>query len=240
MKAKSLAFIVSLFAVIAACGTDEPSAASQPDASGSSGSNSSGPGVSSAPELFPTRTPSSGEPITIIPGDLGDGLDPFPGQRQTPLMSIELAALVSLNPEAGRDHIAPDINGTGYTESPATSGEHWFSPLTEAGVSAPARWGIYDFALPDEVLIHNLEHGGIGIHYNCPDGCEDLVERLRNLVPQNPSQFIVSPYPDMDTKIAITAWRTHLHLEKFDEQLIREFIGAFKDNAPESIPGNTF
>ena len=107
-------------------------------------------------------------------------------------------------------------------------------------MSAPADWGVYNFPLPDEILVHNLEHGGIGIHYDCPDGCDGLKAQLEGLVPANPSQYIVSPYPDMPSRIAITAWRRHLYLDEFDEGRIREFIDAFQDEAPESVPGNMF
>ncbi len=140
----------------------------------------------------------------------------------------------------GREHIANDVTGSGYTESPATSGPHWFAPITFAVVPSPARWGVYELSLPDEVLVHNIEHGGVGIHYNCPAGCADLIATLENLVPPNRTQFIMSPYLNMDTKIAITAWRHHMYLDQFDEPLIREFIATFQDKAPESILGNTF
>lgn len=147
---------------------------------------------------------------------------------------------VPLNPDNGGLHIAPGVAGTGYTERPATSGPHWFAPETPAGVPAPARWGVYDTPLPDEVLIHNLEHGGIGLHYDCPDGCDELVNQLEDLLPRNRSQFILSPYSGMETRLAITAWRHHLYLDDFDEQQILDFIDAYQDRAPESVPGNSF
>ena len=50
----------------------------------------------------------------------------------------------------------------------------------------------------------------------------------------------MSPYPGMETRIAITAWRRHLHLDEFNEALIRQFIDTYQDKAPESVPGNTF
>ena len=128
----------------------------------------------------------------------------------------------------------------GYSTLPATSGPHWGARETPAGVPAPARWGIYEQFLPDEVLLHNLEHGGIGIHYNCPDGCEDLVNDLEGLIGGNPTQFIMSPYPGMDSKIAITGWRHHLFLDELDVDQILDFIDAYQDRAPESVPGNLF
>ncbi len=147
---------------------------------------------------------------------------------------------VPLDPDDGRAHIPTGVAGTGYSVRPATSGPHWFDSDTPAGVPAPARWGVYDTPLPDEVLIHNLEHGGIGFHYDCPTGCDELVRQLEDLLPRNKSQFIMSPYSGMESQIAITAWRHHLFLDEFDEEQILDFIDAYQDRAPESIPGNSF
>ncbi len=146
------------------------------------------------------------------------------------------------DPDNGGLHIPPGQFGTGYTERPATSGPHWFAAETPAGVPAPARWGIYEDPLPDEVLIHNLEHGGIGLHYDCPDGCDDIVAQLEDFIPRNRSQFILSPYSGIDggNKIAVTAWRHHMHMNEIDREGILDFIDAYQDRAPESIPGNSF
>lgn len=57
-------------------------------------------------------------------------------------------------PDIGRNHIAEGQLYEGYSSRPATSGPHW---------GAPARWGAYSAQLPDERLVHNLEHGGIVI-----------------------------------------------------------------------------
>ena len=147
------------------------------------------------------------------------------------------------DPDNGATHVAAGIAGGPYSLRPATSGSHWnTAPTTVAPVGAPARWGTYEQVLPDEVLVHNLEHGGIGLHYNCPEqgGCPQLVQQLAGLIPASHSQFILSPYPNMDTRIAVTAWREHLYLDEFDEQAIRNFIEQYIDRAPESIRGNQF
>ncbi|MEX0761666.1 MAG: DUF3105 domain-containing protein [Dehalococcoidia bacterium] len=153
--------------------------------------------------------------------------------------------------DGGAAHVVPGQAHDGYSIVPATSGPHWqVLPDTSAGslhpYGAPARWGFYDDVLPDEVLVHNLEHGGIGLHYDCSESCPEVVQELKDLIPSNPSapvlhsQFIVSPYPDMPAKIAITAWRKHMYLEEVDRERILEFIQAYRNRAPESVPGNMF
>ncbi|MBI4306668.1 MAG: DUF3105 domain-containing protein [Chloroflexi bacterium] len=148
---------------------------------------------------------------------------------------------VPILPDEGRGHIAAGERWSGYKTKPATSGPHWGTlPVAEAPDGAPVRWGIYDHVIADEALVHNLEHGGISLHYNCPEGCPQLVEQLKAIPSGGVSQFVLSPYPNMDSKIAIVSWRHLLKLEEFDEAKIREFIDAYQDRAPESFTGNQF
>jgi hypothetical protein len=160
---------------------------------------------------------------------------------ETTATTINTGGPVELQPDQGRGHVEPGAPHEAFITRPATSGPHWFVPPDEAvPTGAPADWGVYGSPLPDEVLIHNLEHGGIGIHYDCPDGCLELGEQLRSIPPAGFSQYIVAPYPDMPQKIAITSWRHLMYLDEFDEARIREFIDAYLDRAPESIPTNPF
>ena len=130
--------------------------------------------------------------------------------------------------DQGNLHVEPDQSHPEYNSTPATSGWHYEQPL------APARWGIHDEALEDEVLLHNLEHGGVGVHYNCPEGCDELVDQLSSIV-RGSSKVIMSPYPDMDTKISLTAWTFIDQFEEFDLQRIEDFILAHVGsiNSPE-------
>lgn len=153
----------------------------------------------------------------------------------TPAVSVPEA------PNDGADHVVPGSQHAGYSTVPATSGPHWSTPpVAGAPLGSPARWGIYTEPIPDEALVHNLEHGGIGLHYDCPSGCPDVVGALRKLVPSNSSQFVMSPYSNMQARIAVTAWRRVLYLDAVDEAKIRGFIAAYKDKAPESVKGNLF
>lgn len=177
--------------------------------------------------------------LTLSPGLTGN--NPQAGEGG----NINFGGPVEIDPDAGAQHIPVGQRGTGYAVRPPTSGPHWIGPDTwtladGTVVDSPADWGVYQAPLPDEVLIHNLEHGGIGLHYNCPDGCADTVSQLQNLMPRSRAQFILAPYPDMESKIAITSWRHHLFLDEFDKAQIDEFIDEYQDRAPESVPGNQY
>ena len=163
-------------------------------------------------------------------GRQGGGVDPAESGAQVPGLRIE---------DQGTAHISPGDSHPEYNSQPATSGWHYSSGHgiafgTGSSLPAPAPWGIYDEEIPDEILIHNLEHGGIGIHYNCPEGCSELV---RSLVETSRlgRKVIVSPYSGISTRIALTAWNYLDVFDEYDEARIREFIAAHESsaNAPE-------
>jgi hypothetical protein len=132
--------------------------------------------------------------------------------------------------DLGGTHISRGESHPPYNSVPATSGWHY------GDEGSPTRWGVHSEALPDEVLVHNLEHGGVSVHYNCPEGCDDLVAKLSEIV-ERANKVLMSPYPDMDTTIALTAWNYMDKLDEFDEERIADFIRAHVNsrNAPEPL-----
>ena len=122
-------------------------------------------------------------------------------------------------------HIRPGEEHPPYNSVPASSGWH---------LDDPARWGVYDRFIPDETLVHNLEHGGVRIHYDCPDGCPELVNQLAAIARQA-AEVVMSPYPDMDNKIALVSWRVIDKFDDFDEQRVTDFVNAHMNSprAPE-------
>lgn len=157
---------------------------------------------------------------------------PTAAATPTPLATLSLSSTIpgERYPSQGNAHIALDQAHPPYNSTPATSGWHYSVPL------APVPWGLYEGPLPDEVLIHNLEHGGIGVHYNCPEGCVDLVDDIVAAILSQPrTKILVSPYPAMPTRIALTAWNYLDTFDEFDEERIVAFIEAHESspNAPE-------
>jgi hypothetical protein len=118
----------------------------------------------------------------------------------------------------GQQHILYPETAT-YETRPPTSGPHY---------PQLARWGIHDEPIANELQVHNLEDGGVMVQYNCPTGCEELVTQLESVVSRYHENVILAPYPDMEARIALTAWRRLDTLETFDEQRIVNFIEAYK------------
>lgn len=168
---------------------------------------------------------------------------------------VNLEGPVITDPEDPRKEVGIGEPHPGYSLSPPTSGAFWYDidrPVPGVGVTSPAPWGEYDTQLPNEVLVANLLHGGIGLHYDCARydlkatateweaSCKELVEFLSSLIPPSASQYLMSPYSSQDEfPIMITGWRHHLKLKEIDEEKITEFIRAYQDRAPlTTVRGN--
>ena len=115
-----------------------------------------------------------------------------------------------------------------YKSTPATSGWHYGPP------NAPARWGVHDDFVIDEVLLQNLVQGGVGLHYSCPDGCPEVVAAFTEIADQY-DKIIVSPYEGMDYKIALTAWTYIDEMDELDLERLDIFVRAHhnSERAPE-------
>jgi hypothetical protein len=139
----------------------------------------------------------------------------------------------TLQPLQSVTHIAVGQKGS-YNTVPPTSGEHW----SQAGV-APAPWGIKDSTLPNEVTVHNLEHGGIVIAYNnlTPAETDQLKSTVRALMNGTYRKMILEPYPALtDAKVALTSWGWLLKLPNVDQVQIVQFTRthyADQNFAPE-------
>jgi len=120
--------------------------------------------------------------------------------------------------EVGNPHIPVGTKGTGYASNPPTSGEHYESE---------AKWDVYAQPVPDELVIHNLEHGGIWISYKDPNDTE-LAAKLAQVARRYSTKVIVTPRPQNDAPIAVAAWGRLLKLQTFDEQKIVAFINAYR------------
>ncbi len=141
--------------------------------------------------------------------------------------------------DEGRGHVSP-AQPVEYKHYPPTSGAHYGSP------DAPAPWQAIG-PLREGVFLHNLEHGGIAILYNCPSGtgCDTLKKQLanyvRNLAPLEPRfgevKIVMSPYTrGMDHKIALLAWDWIDQFDSYDQDRITRFYEAHVDQGPEQVP----
>jgi len=142
--------------------------------------------------------------------------------------------------DEGRNHVDPSTTPT-YRFYPPASGPHF----SAQGI-APAPWQTID-TLQEGQYIHNLEHGGIAILYDCPSGadCTTLKNALenyvRNLAPVEPTyheiKVVLTPYSrGMQKKVALVAWDYIEFLDSYDQAEITRFYENHVDQGPEQIP----
>jgi hypothetical protein len=122
--------------------------------------------------------------------------------------------------DMGNAHLPSEPTSYIWNSRPPTSGPH-SDPLAE--------WGIHEESVPEWNQVHNLEDGGVIIHYNCPDGCPDIVAELEAIVREKgEDQLILHPYTNMDSRIALTAWTRMLTMEDVDRGKIEDFIDEYR------------
>ncbi len=116
-----------------------------------------------------------------------------------------------------------------YDVFPPTSGDHWVTP---------ARCGNNPGGLPDERVVHNLEHGNIVVSYNLTDDAE--VTRLRSVVGDIGLANIwgITRFYDKIApgQVEVAAWGVLDIMEGIDPARINTFFETYAGNlGPESI-----
>lgn len=150
-----------------------------------------------------------------------EGLSPKPG------VSIQVMTSTR-HIEVGEQHEA-------YNSDPPTSGPHY---------AQPASAGFYDEALPDEQLVHNLEHGYVVIWYNCKGleetACEALKTQIRSVMDQaggvgisSTTKLIAVPRSSLPGTLAASSWGRLYEPESFRPDELLFFIKEFRNKAPE-------
>lgn len=145
--------------------------------------------------------------------------------------------------DEGRAHVDPSTNPT-YQSYPPASGPHY----SAAGI-APVPWqtiATSSSPLVEGQYIHNLEHGGMAILYNCPTGadCTTLQKALENYVTNlapaepvfNEVKVVLTPYSrGMTKKVALVAWDYIEFLDVYDQAAITQFYENHVNKGPENI-----
>jgi hypothetical protein len=138
----------------------------------------------------------------------------------------------------GQAHV-PDCSAMSYGTNPPSSGDHY-------GVWAAYK--VYANPIPPGYWVHDLEHGGIVLTYNCQSGCDADVaaaESMLNALPPDPvclsvgapRRIIMTPDPGLDVPFAASAWGFTLRANCFDPDVFRSFVDRHNGAGPESVCG---
>ena len=127
-----------------------------------------------------------------------------------------------------RNHV-PEGQSVAYSTTPPTSGDHW------------ARWahcGFYPDGLPDELIVHNLEHGNIVVSYNLSD--EQGIAALRaavNSIALAEGSGVIRFYDKIpEGTVAVAAWGRRARMPGSELGGLASFFAAFAGEVgPERI-----
>jgi hypothetical protein len=152
-------------------------------------------------------------------------------------------------PPGQERHVNSLPKGFMYNTNPPTSGPHF--PVT-------ILWGMYDAPVDRLRSVHNLEHGGIVIHYG-PKVPGGTVEQLGEFYREDPNGIVIAPLPSLGNKLSLAAWTFDLGrlnergyegegrlaiLPRFDGDTFRAFVDEYRFKGPERLepedlqPGN--
>lgn len=118
-----------------------------------------------------------------------------------------------------RNHVV-ESQSVQYNSVPATSGDHW------------ARWnecGFYEDEIPDERVVHNLEHSNIVVSYNLTD--PDEINQLRDVldgIPAFKSMGVARLYTKiLEGHVALAAWGVSDEMVGVKKERIKKFFDTY-------------
>lgn len=115
-----------------------------------------------------------------------------------------------------------------YDRTPPVGGPH-----NSAWLDCNA--SVYDEPVTNERAVHALEHGAVWISYR-PDVTTSTVSSLESRLT---NYSLLSPVPEQDAPIKLTAWGNQLSVESADDPRIAAFFDAFRQGPQTPEPGAT-
>lgn len=134
----------------------------------------------------------------------------------TPVQEIE---------NQGRNHIPVTETFTDYNSNPPTSGPHYAERV--------ASWGTYNEEVPATTLVHNLEHGGVIVHYK--DQNDAQIDEIESFVESYSDGVIANPNPNIETPIALSSWTRMQGCQEFNAEAVAGYIREHCNNGPEKL-----
>lgn len=133
-------------------------------------------------------------------------------------------------PIQGAQHVLRGESHPQYNSNPPTSGWHWGDGVAGAG--------IHDKEVPDELLIHSMEHGGVIVHYK-QDLSAEQIKKITEAYGRSSGKKILVPRKNLDVPVALTSWGRLLKLKKINEESLEQvkvFIETNSGRGPENAP----
>jgi hypothetical protein len=184
------------------------------------------PTAPNAPTVAAAPTPAPAPPAAQTPA-VAAAPQETPQAEFGRLLATGQAALtrVEMFPNDGQDHV-PVGSPVRYRTDPPVSGNHW--PVW-------ADPGRYNQAVPNEALVHSLEHGYVVIYIDRPNAeAVRLLTLWSNLYRGMWDGLVVVPKANLGGGVILTAWQRMLRLNEFDAAAAAAFIDQFRGRGPEN------
>jgi hypothetical protein len=139
----------------------------------------------------------------------GGGRDPVLTDPDNAIEGVAVADEEAL----GRDHVAGPVE---YEQLPPPGGDHNGVPQT---------CDVYTEPIAPEHAVHSLEHGAVWVTYDDSVG-EDDISTLEDQVRNDPYR-LMSPLPEQDSPIVLTAWGRTLEVESAGDERVSQFLRAY-------------
>lgn len=109
-------------------------------------------------------------------------------------------------------------------------------PVGGAHSSVWLRCDVYTSPVPDESVVHSLEHGAVWLTYQ-PGLAEADVAMLVKLDELNRDYVIVSPYPGQPAPVMATGWGLQLSVDSASDPRLSAFVKAYAGGGQGGEPG---
>ncbi|MEV4557720.1 DUF3105 domain-containing protein [Kitasatospora sp. NPDC049285] len=124
-----------------------------------------------------------------------------------------------------RNHVTTPVT---YPQTPPVGGDHnpiWLNCMGN----------VYDQPVKNENAVHSLEHGAVWVTYNGKATADDI-KKLGDKVKVTP-YTMMSPYPDEQGTITLSAWGTQLVVDKADDPRVEQFFTKYVQGPQTQEPG---
>ena len=166
--------------------------------------------------------------LVALAGGVAFAVQRARGQNAAFAAAVEAAGcgpIESFEDELGdKPHLGADETFDDYKTNPPTSGVH-------RGQTSP--WGSYREAPDHETLVHNLEHGGVIIHYK--DLSDEQIDQVDEFADSHVDGVISIPNPEIEKPVVMTAWRHMQECEELNTTAIEGFIEERCNKGPEKL-----
>lgn len=131
-------------------------------------------------------------------------------------------------PCEGHCHVE-DASSLSWLNNPPHSGDHL--PVWERD------WGEHTEAVARANWVHNLEHGGVVLLYDCPEGCDAELAVLRDVLAQRPdTPILLTPDAELDApRFAAVSWTWVYETDAPDLATLLCFVDQHACQAPEGV-----